>query len=80
MLSGRLPLTLDTTGAVFIDRDGEYFGYILTWLRTRELSTSVHISKLDVLREAKFYLLDKMIEQMERSIVYRKRTERYLYF
>jgi hypothetical protein len=36
MFSGRHPLTLDEQGYYFIDRDGQYFRYILNYLRDPE--------------------------------------------
>ncbi len=57
MFSGALPLTCSADGRVFIDRDGERFGTVLSFMRTGacpELPASgAELAKL--LDEAEFY-------------------------
>lgn len=74
----RLP---QVKGEYFIDRDGEFFGPILTYLRSGELrvptgarlltsSPSAHVSgmsKADILREAKFFLIGSLVELLEQQ-------------
>ncbi|PRP77791.1 hypothetical protein PROFUN_07733 [Planoprotostelium fungivorum] len=55
LLSGRYNGTKDRKGAFFIDRDGQYFGPILEYLRTGQLNIPHHLSTLCVAREAKFF-------------------------
>ncbi|PRQ34925.1 putative chromatin remodeling & transcription regulator BTB-POZ family [Rosa chinensis] len=49
MFSGRHSLIQDHEGYTFIDRDGEYFGYILNWLRDSDVP-SLKDSKYSQLR------------------------------
>lgn len=62
LLQGRIPTTKDEDGAYFVDRDGQFFSPILTWLRTSEISFPNTMSKDDVLREAVFYSLQPLID------------------
>lgn len=48
----------DEEGYYFIDRDGEYFKPLLSYLRTGELRVPPGMSKMCVEREAHFYLID----------------------
>lgn len=64
LLSENIPSTRDQDGAFFIDRDGQFFGPILTWLRTQEISIPVAMNKNDVLREAKFYSLQPLVDEL----------------
>lgn len=64
MLSQQMPTTMDEEGCYFIDRDGHFFAPILTWLRTDEISIPSTISKADVIREARYYLLFPLIEAL----------------
>lgn len=64
LLEERVPTPKDEKGAYFIDRDGQYFPPILTYLRTKEL----HVPMSDrraVLREAKFYLLAPVVQLLQ---------------
>mmetsp|Transcript_8962 Transcript_8962/g.12336 ORF Transcript_8962/g.12336 Transcript_8962/m.12336 type:complete len:262 (+) Transcript_8962:105-890(+) len=62
ILSEHIPTTIDEEGAYFIDRDGQYFAPILTWLRTNEVVVPKDMTKEDVLREAHFYSLQPLID------------------
>jgi len=65
LLSGNLPSTKDDDGAYFIDRDGQFFSPILTWLRTNEISIpSSNMNREDVVREARFYSLQPLVEEL----------------
>lgn len=62
LISEHIPTTIDEEGAYFIDRDGQYFSPILTWLRTNEVVIPKNMDKEDVVREANFYSLQPLIE------------------
>jgi len=64
MLCGQLSTTKDEEGAFFIDRDGQFFSPILTWLRTSEISIPNTMTKEDVVREAKFFCLLPLVEEL----------------
>lgn len=61
LLSGRIPSSRDSDGWYFIDRDGQYFAPILTFLRTGEVIIPPSMTKADLLREAKFFLVDSLV-------------------
>eukprot|EP01130_Rhizamoeba_saxonica_P005588 TRINITY_DN2229_c0_g1_i4.p1 TRINITY_DN2229_c0_g1~~TRINITY_DN2229_c0_g1_i4.p1 ORF type:complete len:308 (-),score=59.17 TRINITY_DN2229_c0_g1_i4:38-961(-) len=68
MFSGRHSLQPDDKGYYFIDRDGEYFGYILNYLREGDIEIhKSHIAKR-LLREADFYGLTDLIDLLQDSI------------
>ena len=58
LLSDKFPSVKDEEGAYFIDRDGEYFKPLLSFLRTGELRIPHGMSKMCVEREAHFYLIN----------------------
>lgn len=58
LFSNKFPTLKDEDGAYFIDRDGEYFKPLLSFLRTGELRIPPGMSKVAVEREAHFYLID----------------------
>jgi len=62
MLNGNLPTTIDEDGAYFIDRDGQFFAPILTWLRTNEISIPSTMTKEDLIREARFFSLQPLVD------------------
>jgi len=64
LLSEKLPTTKDEEGGYFIDRDGQFFSPILTWLRTDAISIPNSMTKEDVIREARFYSLIELVEQL----------------
>lgn len=70
LLSGRMPSTKDSQGRYFIDRNGECFRYILEYLRTGELFVprADDVLRLQVLTEARFYLVDGLVSAIESSI------------
>lgn len=68
LLSGALPTDRDESGAIFIDRDGTHFRYILNYLR----DGSVHLPPDDALRnellsEANFFQLRPLQLQLEQA-------------
>ncbi|XP_037909569.1 BTB/POZ domain-containing protein KCTD3 isoform X2 [Hermetia illucens] len=63
LLSGRISSLRDENGAIFIDRDPDYFAIILNYLRTKDID----ISKCDVraLRhEAEYYSISPLIKRL----------------
>jgi hypothetical protein len=62
LLSETIPATKDEEGAYFIDRDGQFFSPILTWLRTNEISIPNTMTVEDVLREAIFYSIQPLVD------------------
>eukprot|EP00026_Physarum_polycephalum_P011253 Phypoly_transcript_11460.p1 GENE.Phypoly_transcript_11460~~Phypoly_transcript_11460.p1 ORF type:complete len:250 (+),score=50.89 Phypoly_transcript_11460:66-815(+) len=67
LLSGKFPDLLDENGAYFIDRNGTYFGVVLEYLRSSEISIPKDISRKSVLTEARFYLIEGLIESLEQE-------------
>lgn len=57
LLEGRIPSVKDEEGAYFVDRDGEYFKPILSFLRTRVLTVPEGMSEKCIQREAQFYMI-----------------------
>ena len=55
---------LDTEVCIFIDRDGEYFEPILTWLRTEVLSIPPTLSAKKLYQEAEFYQLEPLVDAL----------------
>lgn len=64
LLSARIPSTKDDEGAFFVDRDGQYFAPILTYLRTGEISVPPTMVKADLLREARFFSIQPLIDEL----------------
>eukprot|EP01095_Lingulamoeba_sp_RSL-Kostka_P014480 TRINITY_DN6323_c1_g7_i1.p1 TRINITY_DN6323_c1_g7~~TRINITY_DN6323_c1_g7_i1.p1 ORF type:complete len:444 (+),score=112.87 TRINITY_DN6323_c1_g7_i1:216-1547(+) len=65
MLSERMTTTLDENGYYFIDRDGQFFNPILTFLRTFSLSIPPHMTLQDLKREALFYIIQPLLQLIE---------------
>jgi len=65
LLSDRLETTKDDLGAYFIDRDGQFFAPILTFLRTDELAIPSSMTIKDVKREAAFYSIAPLLSLLE---------------
>jgi len=57
LLEGKIPTKKDETGAIFIDRDGQYFSVILEYLRTREVVVPPNLTRSSILREMAFYCI-----------------------
>jgi mRNA-degrading endonuclease HigB of HigAB toxin-antitoxin module len=63
MFSGRYDLPQSEDGSIFIDRDGDYFGNILHYLRTKTLPTFSADKELShTLKEAEYYQLDQLVK------------------
>lgn len=65
MFSGRYNLVRDKTGYIFIDRDGRYFGDILSYIRCDRMPPEPIV--LNVLREAEFFCISSLISKLENS-------------
>ena len=61
MFSGRYPLKQEK-GYVLIDRDGDYFGYILNWLRDGDVPTLEAPKYSQLLKEAQYFQLLGLID------------------
>lgn len=61
LLSGRFPFQKDERGAFFIDRDGQYFAPILTFLRTGEVIVPPNMTLKDIKREAEYFLIEPLL-------------------
>eukprot|EP01098_Paradermamoeba_levis_P011598 TRINITY_DN4986_c0_g1_i1.p1 TRINITY_DN4986_c0_g1~~TRINITY_DN4986_c0_g1_i1.p1 ORF type:complete len:230 (-),score=58.14 TRINITY_DN4986_c0_g1_i1:208-897(-) len=66
LFSNHFKLLYDETGAIFIDRNGEYFAPILEFLRVGELDVPKHISLRAIYREAQFYCLQPLLEAIKK--------------
>ncbi|XP_018425010.1 PREDICTED: potassium channel regulatory protein [Nanorana parkeri] len=63
-------------GQYFVDRDGSLFSYILDYLRTSQLTLPSDFSEYERLqREAEFYQLQALAEQLGQENFYRPRQE-----
>jgi hypothetical protein len=69
LLSGRHAVRRDEKGAVWVDREGSYFGVILEYLRTGELFVPPTVPLIGVRREAEFYGIEipTLAESVERA-------------
>ena len=63
MFSGRHPLTCNSKGYYFIDRDGKLFRYIINFLRNQEIHLPKDNPQLisDLLHEAEYFQLSSLI-------------------
>ncbi|KAK9941076.1 hypothetical protein M0R45_017704 [Rubus argutus] len=64
MFSGRYSLCQDDKGCVFIDRNGEYFGYIIDWLRDGDVLTLEDSKYSRLLKEAQYFQLQGLIDEI----------------
>lgn len=61
MFTGQMPIAKDPKGRYFIDRDGEIFGYILDFLRTKSLTLNDHFHDMEsLMQEAEFYQINDL--------------------
>ena len=70
-----LSSTKDETGAYLIDRDPQYFGTILNYLRHGKLMLDKDISEEGVLEEAEFFNIKPLIKVLKDKIFTRDRDE-----
>lgn len=68
LLEGSLPSTLDDEGYYFIDRDGQYFGIILNYLRTDEVFVPSSTPIGALMMEADFYLLPDLWIKLQQGV------------
>ena len=64
LLSGRHVSLRDENGAYFIDRNGEYFGPILYYMRTRHLIIPPSMNVEALLHEAEYYLIEDLASEL----------------
>ncbi|XP_073518788.1 potassium channel regulatory protein [Phyllobates terribilis] len=63
-------------GQYFVDRDGTLFSYVLDYLRTSQLTLPSDFSDYErLLREADFYQISSLAEQLGQESFYRPRME-----
>uniref|UniRef100_A0A914XT90 BTB domain-containing protein n=2 Tax=Plectus sambesii TaxID=2011161 RepID=A0A914XT90_9BILA len=67
-----LPSEKDDSGAYLIDRDAQYFGPVLNYLRHGKLVLNKHIAEEGVLEEAEFYNLRGLIQLCNERIAERE--------
>lgn len=61
MFTGQSAMSKDSKGRYFIDRDGEIFGHVLNFLRTRTLTLREDFEDLDgLMQEAEYYELNDL--------------------
>jgi hypothetical protein len=73
MFNGSMPTTRDESGAYFIDRDGQMFGYVLNFLRSSQLALPDGFNLIDQLSvEADFFQVEPLIQAISE---YKKRRQ-----
>lgn len=78
MFSGRHTLTQDSDkGYVFVDRDGKHFRHILNWLRDAVVPTLEESQYSELLREAEYYQLLGLIEEIHAVLNKRKEVDEF---
>jgi hypothetical protein len=66
LLSGRIPSLKDEKGSYFIDRDGQFFAPILTFLRSRRITIPFGMTREDVACEAEYFGIRPLVEELEK--------------
>uniref|UniRef100_A0A914CWR5 Potassium channel tetramerisation-type BTB domain-containing protein n=1 Tax=Acrobeloides nanus TaxID=290746 RepID=A0A914CWR5_9BILA len=68
MISGEVPVTVDSEGYILVDRDGTYFNLILNFMRDGEvdLPNDEHALKL-ILREADYYSFQNLLNYIQQN-------------
>ncbi|KXJ26430.1 BTB/POZ domain-containing protein KCTD6 [Exaiptasia diaphana] len=68
MCNGIVPLSKDVRGNTFIDRDGETFRYILSFLRTKKLKLPLDFKSFDELEaEAEYFEIYDLVEELKKE-------------
>ncbi|XP_058084461.1 FH protein interacting protein FIP2 isoform X4 [Magnolia sinica] len=76
MFSGRHTVCLDSQkGFIFVDRDGKHFRHILNWLRDGVVPTLADSEYSELLREAEYYQLLGLVEQINTVIINRRKDD-----
>ncbi len=76
LMSGNFGPNLgDGDGEYFVDRDGEPFRYILTYLRTNHCHITDREMAVRVLREADFYGIEGLVKALTDSLGERRMEE-----
>ncbi|WAR03336.1 BACD3-like protein [Mya arenaria] len=66
MFSGRMEVLTDSEGWILIDRNGQYFGYLLNFLRDGTVALPESRRELlDLLQEAKYFLVQDLVKLVE---------------
>ena len=61
MFTGQSPITKDSQGRCFIDRDGEIFAHVLNFLRTKSLTLRDNFSDMEsLMQEAEYYQINDL--------------------
>ena len=70
----------DQDGNVFVDRDGEMFGYILNFCRHQKLILPEDFSKFELLeKEAEYYGLHTLVNEIKREKQMKEKKENHKY-
>ena len=79
MFSGRIDVSTDSDGYIVIDRCGRHFEFILNYLRDEDvqgvayyLDDKSELDMHDLLKEAKFYCIQPLINLIEQKILSNK--------
>lgn len=79
-LDGSTTPMKDQDGNVFIDRDGEMFGYILNFCRNQKLVLPEGFSKIELLEnEAAYYGLHTLVDEIKKEKQRKGRTQSDVY-
>lgn len=66
MFSGRMEVLTDSEGWILIDRNGQYFGYIINYLRDGTVALPDSRRELmELLQEAKYFLVQDLVKLVE---------------
>jgi hypothetical protein len=79
MFSGRIDVSTDSDGYIVIDRCGRHFEFILNYLRDEDVQGVAYylddrsdVDLYDLLKEAKFYCIQPLINLVEQKILSNK--------
>jgi len=78
MFSGRYPIQKDADGAIFIDRDGSHFSFILNFFRDGDLPEGIPTLSLKLLlKEAEYYQLADLVDIIKQQLKKRSKIDIY---